>query len=86
MIEFIQANASWIVFGVLLVLMMKMHGAGGGMGCCGGGHQHGQQQDPEPDKARQSLPEPRQEAEPGKKDDEKELAVSGTHRHSGGCH
>ncbi len=86
MVEFIQANASWIVLGVFFVLMMRMHGSGGGMGCCGGAHQHGHQHDGEPDQSRQSLPEPRQEADPEKQDDKKELAVSGNHRHSGECH
>src|SRR5450830_557308 len=57
-IEFIQANTSWIVLAVLFVLMMRMHGAGG-MGCSGG-HQHGKQ-DREPDQSERSLPEPRQE-------------------------
>lgn len=33
--EFIQANSTWIVLGLLFLLMMRMHG--GGMGC-GGSH------------------------------------------------
>ena len=73
MIEFIQANTSWIVLGVLFVLMMRMNGAGG-MGCSGG-HQHGQQ-DREPDQSERSLPEPRQEETGLQK--EKEPLASGS--------
>lgn len=82
MIEFIQANASWIVLGALFLLMMRMHGSGGGMGCCGG-HQHGQQ-DREPDQSQRSLPEPRQEEKNVEKD--REPVASGRRNHSGGCH
>jgi YHS domain-containing protein len=53
-IEFIQANATWLVLGAMFLLMMRMHG-GSGMGC-GGGHQHGAEgQEPRPDGDREGL-------------------------------
>ena len=83
MIEFIQANASWLVLGALFVLMMRMHGSGGGMGC-GGGHQHGgEQKEPRSDQ-KTSLPEPK--AEDGDEEKTKEPVATGNNRHSGGCH
>lgn len=81
MIEFVQANASWIVLGALFLLMMRMHG--GGAGCCGG-HQHERQQEQRPDQKPESLPA----AQPDEKTKvrEKEPVASGNHRQAGGCH
>lgn len=84
--EFLQANAGWIVFGLLFVLMMRMHGSGAG--CCGG-HQHGAQQpEQRPDQERESLPQPRGAGSEKERDNEKEKEVvaADNHRHSGGCH
>jgi hypothetical protein len=42
--QFIQANASWIFFGLALVFMLWMHGGGHRHGMGGGsgmGHEHG---------------------------------------------
>ncbi len=36
--EFLQAYGTWIVFGLVFVLMMRMCGSGGGG--CGMGHSH----------------------------------------------
>lgn len=41
MIEFLQAYGSWILFGLFFLVMMRMHGSQGGMGCGMGGHDHG---------------------------------------------
>ncbi|MCL4534649.1 MAG: hypothetical protein M1370_05760 [Bacteroidetes bacterium] len=80
MIEFIQANASWLVLGALFLFMMRMHG-GSGMGC-GGGHQHGgDHEEHRPDEDKASLPQPN-DAETGK---EKE-PVASSNNHSGSCH
>jgi len=40
MVEFFQAYGSWILIALFFLLMMRMHGSGGG---CGMGHQHGGQ-------------------------------------------
>lgn len=40
MIEFLQAYSSWILFGLFFLVLMRMHGSRGGMGCGMGGHQH----------------------------------------------
>jgi len=45
MLDLLQANASWIVLGVLFLLMMRMHG---------GGHMHGAQQGG-PDEDREAV-------------------------------
>lgn len=48
MIEFLQVYGSWILTGLLFLVMMRMHGSHGGMGCgMGGGHQHQPDQDQE---------------------------------------
>ncbi len=48
MIEFLQAYGSWILFGALLLIMMRVHGGHGGGGCgMGRGHQHSPDQDEE---------------------------------------
>lgn len=58
LIEFIQGNAQWLVLGAVFLLMMKMHGSGRGMGCCGG-HQHeSREQERQPDQQPRSLPDP----------------------------
>lgn len=80
MIELVQANASWIVLGLLFVLMMRMHGRG--MGCCGG-HQHGTQPR-EQQQEQESLPEARQEQ--SGRDDGKEKVAARNQRPSAGCH
>lgn len=50
--EFIQANGVWILLGVFLLLMLRMHAGGAG---CGMGHgSHGN--DEEPTNARRRLP------------------------------
>ncbi len=40
MFEFVQAYGSWIVLGLLFLVMMRMHGSHGGMGCGMGSHDH----------------------------------------------
>ncbi|MBI2829760.1 MAG: hypothetical protein HYX81_01230 [Chloroflexi bacterium] len=45
MSEFLRANASWIVFGLLLLVMMWMHTRG--YGGCGMGHEHKDAHNPE---------------------------------------
>ena len=48
MIEFLQAYGSWIFIGLLFLVMMRMNGSQGGMGCgMGGGHQRQPDQDRE---------------------------------------
>lgn len=37
MLEFFQAYGSWILFGLFFLIMVRMHGSGGG---CGMGRQH----------------------------------------------
>ena len=43
--EFLQAYGSWIIGGLLLLLMLRMHG--GGMGCGGGQSDHAQSAPPD---------------------------------------
>lgn len=46
--QFLQANATLIFFGIALLLMFYMHsGRGHSMGGGGRGHQHGESQQPE---------------------------------------
>ncbi len=40
MIEFLQTYGYWIIFGLLFLLMMRIHGSYGGMGCGMGSHDH----------------------------------------------
>ncbi|MFQ6058532.1 MAG: hypothetical protein ACE5MB_06620 [Anaerolineae bacterium] len=47
MIEFLQAYGSWILFGLFFLVLMRMHGSRGGMGCGMGGHQHQAEEDQE---------------------------------------
>jgi hypothetical protein len=50
MLEFVQAYGNWIVLGLLFLLMMRLHGSHGGMGCGMGSHHHQPtgSHDPEP--------------------------------------
>lgn len=45
MVEFLQDYGVWVLFGALMILMFRMHGAQGG---CGMGHRH-QENDPQPE-------------------------------------
>jgi len=40
MIEFLQTYSSWIIFGLVFLFMMRMHGGHGGGGCGMGSHDH----------------------------------------------
>ncbi len=84
MLEFLQANAWWIVVAGLFVLMMRLHGAGAGMDH--GTHQHEPQRDDvQPEMDRLSLTETpegdKSEEAAGK---EKQPTVNGGRR-QGGC-
>lgn len=84
MLEFLQTNAWWIVVAGLFVLMMRMHGAGGGMDH--GGHQHEpQRDDAQPGQDRMSLAEPSEEDKPGEAGDKEKQPASSNGRRSGGC-
>lgn len=40
MLGFLQAYGDWIVAGLLLLMMLRMHGRRGGIGCGMGCHDH----------------------------------------------
>lgn len=64
MFEFVQTYGSWIVLGLLFLVMMRMHGSHGGAGGCGMGcHDHSRERSAEA----QDSPggEPRPEQSPG---------------------
>ena len=78
----IQPYSGWIIFGVFLILMMRMHAGGG----CGMGHgSHGQHASD--DSAGEPLsrrPADRRAADGTDQADAERTAVTG--RRSGGCH
>lgn len=98
--QFLQANASWIIFGIALLFMFWMHSGrghsmGGSGGGCGMGHQHEESQQPE------GAHEHGRDRSPGLKPVEPPVetwgsgkretatpvgAGSSNQRHGGGCH
>ena len=84
MLEFLQTNAWWIVVAGLFVLMMRMHGAGGGMDH--GAHQHEPQRDDvQPGQDRLSLAEPSEEDKSGEAGEKEKQPSANNGRRSGGC-
>ena len=84
MLEFLQTNAWWIVVACLFVLMMRMHGAGGGMDH--GAHRHEPERDEvQPGQERMSLAEPSDQERPAEAEDKEKQPVARDSRHSGGC-
>lgn len=83
----IQRYSGWIIFGVFLLLMMRMH-AGGGCGMGHGQHgSHGSSRDQSTDRSA-SRPDgqapDRGTANGADRDDSERPAMAG--RRSGGCH
>ena len=83
----IQPYSGWIIFGVFLLLMMRMHAGGG----CGMGHgQHGSHGSSGNQSTDRSAGRPdgqtpdRGTADGTDRDDSERTAVAG--RRSGGCH
>jgi hypothetical protein len=83
----IEPYAGWIVFGVLLLLMMRMRG-----GCCGMGHgSHDQRQSPNPSEAPvgTDAPSPRESRSADDSIHEERAEPVNAGRHLGGtirCH
>lgn len=70
MLEFLQSYGTWIILGVVFVLMLQMHGGGGGCGMS-----HGDQTD-------QTTTQP---TDDGANSDQK-AGTASNNRHTGGCH
>ena len=97
MLQFLQANATVIFFGIALLFMLYMHsgrghGMGAGGGGCGMGHQHGESQHPGSshehgtDHAAEARPV-EAPLETGKKEAAIPVAIGSDHtRQGGGCH
>ncbi len=66
MIEFLQTYGLWIALAGVFIIMHRF-----GMGCCGGGHQHG--------------PPPREKALPGEIGKDKEVSDPAS-KPTGTCH
>lgn len=84
MLEFLQTNAWWIVVAGLFVLMMRMHGAGGGMDH--GDHRHDSERDEvQPGQERMSLAEPSEEDKSGEAGEKEKQSTANGGRGHGGC-